>query len=72
MAFTYTTLKQAIQDYCESNESSFVNNMPTIIQQAEDKVTAFNTAGGDAIGKYGFAVGDDGFIYMFYCGPWSP
>ncbi len=38
MAFTYTTLKQAIQDYCESNETSFVNNMPTIIQQAEDKI----------------------------------
>lgn len=38
MAFTYTTLKQAIQDYCESNETSFVNNLPTIIQQAEDKI----------------------------------
>lgn len=38
MAFTYTTLKQAIQDYMESNETSFVNNLPTIIQQAEDKI----------------------------------
>lgn len=38
MAFTFTTLKQAIQDYCESNETSFVNNLPTIIQQAEDKI----------------------------------
>ncbi len=38
MAFTFTTLKQAIQDYMESNEASFVNNLPTIIQQAEDKI----------------------------------
>ena len=38
MAFTFTTLKQAIQDYTESNETSFVNNLPTIIQQAEDKI----------------------------------
>ena len=38
MAFTFTTLKQAIQDYCESNETSFVNNLTTIITQAEDKI----------------------------------
>jgi hypothetical protein len=38
MAFTFTTLKQAIQDYCESTETSFVDNLPTIIQQAEDKI----------------------------------
>ena len=38
MAFTFTTLKQAIQDYTESNETSFVNNLPTIIRQAEDKI----------------------------------
>ena len=35
MAFTYTTLKQAIQDYTESNETSFVNNLPVIVKQAE-------------------------------------
>lgn len=38
MAFTYTTLKQAIQDYVESTETSFVNNLPTIITQAEDRI----------------------------------
>ena len=37
MAFTFTTLKQAIRTV-ESNETSFVNNLPTIIQQAEDKI----------------------------------
>ena len=38
MAFTFTSLKQAIQDYTESNETSFVNNLTTIITQAEDKI----------------------------------
>ena len=38
MAFTFTTLKQAIQDYTESSETSFVNNLPTIIQQAEERI----------------------------------
>lgn len=38
MAFTSTTLKQAIQDYVESNETTFVNNLNTIIKQAEDRI----------------------------------
>ena len=38
MAFTFTTLKQAIQDYTESSETSFVNNLTTIITQAEDRI----------------------------------
>jgi len=38
MSFTFTTLKQTIQDYVESNETSFVNNLPTIITQAEDRI----------------------------------
>jgi len=38
MALTFTTLKQAIQDYCESNETTFVANLPLIIRQAEDRI----------------------------------
>jgi hypothetical protein len=38
MAFTFTTLKQAIQDYCESDETTFVSNLSLIIQQAEDRI----------------------------------
>lgn len=38
MALTYTTLKQAIQDYVESTESTFVSNLPLIIKQAEDRI----------------------------------
>ena len=38
MAFTFTTLKSAIQDYLESSETTFVNNLPLIIQQAEQRI----------------------------------
>lgn len=38
MALTYTQLSQAIQDYCESTETSFVNNIPIFVQQAEDRI----------------------------------
>ena len=38
MAFTFTTLKTAIQDYVESNESTFVTDLPTIITQAEERI----------------------------------
>tara|TARA_A100001515_G_scaffold84466_1_gene67068 strand:+ start:2613 stop:3251 length:639 start_codon:yes stop_codon:yes gene_type:complete len=38
MAFTFTTLKSAIQDYLETTETTFVNNLPTIITQAEERI----------------------------------
>lgn len=38
MALTYTTLRQAIQDYTESSETTFVNNLDLIIKQAEDRI----------------------------------
>ena len=38
MAWTYTTLKNAIQDYLETTETTFVNNLPVIIKQAEDSI----------------------------------
>jgi hypothetical protein len=38
MALTYTQLSQAIQDYCESSETTFVNNIPVFVQQAEDRI----------------------------------
>jgi len=38
MAWTYTTLKSAIQDYLETTETTFVNNLPVIIKQAEDRI----------------------------------
>ncbi len=38
MSYTFTTLKQAIQDYTESSETSFVNNLSRFIVQAEDRI----------------------------------
>ena len=38
MAFTFTTLKTAIQDYLESSETTFVTNLPLIITQAEERI----------------------------------
>ena len=36
MSFTYDGLKQAIQDYTENDETSFVTNLPVFIQQTEE------------------------------------
>ena len=38
MAWTFTTLKNAIQDYLETTETTFVNNLSIIITQAEDRI----------------------------------
>jgi hypothetical protein len=34
----YTQLTQLIQDYCESTEQSFVANIPTFVQLAEERI----------------------------------
>ena len=38
MSFTLSTLKTAIQDYLESEETTFVSQLPTFIQQAEERI----------------------------------
>jgi len=38
MAWTFTTLKSAIQDYLETTETTFVSNLTVIIKQAEDRI----------------------------------
>jgi|TARA_R100001129_G_scaffold35018_1_gene23857 hypothetical protein len=38
MSFTYTQLKTAIQDYTENDETTFVNNLPVFIRQAEERI----------------------------------
>ena len=38
MAYTFTTLKQAIQDYTENTETTFVNNIPNFVKAAEEKI----------------------------------
>lgn len=41
MSFTYATLKTAIQDYLEVSETTFTNQLPTFIQEAEDRIFSF-------------------------------
>lgn len=38
MSFTYAQLKQAVQDYCENTETSFVNNLPVFIRNTEERI----------------------------------
>ena len=37
MSFTYDSLKQAIQDYTENSETTFVNNLSIFIRAAEER-----------------------------------
>jgi hypothetical protein len=38
MSFTYAQLKQAIQDYTENTETTFVNNLPLFIRMSEERI----------------------------------
>tara|TARA_B100001123_G_C15115585_1_gene949221 strand:- start:191 stop:838 length:648 start_codon:yes stop_codon:yes gene_type:complete len=38
MAFTFTTLKTAIQDYTQNTESTFVSQLPRFILNAEERI----------------------------------
>jgi hypothetical protein len=38
MSFTYAELKQALQDYLETSETTFVNNLPRFIKIAEERI----------------------------------
>ncbi len=38
MAFTFTTLKEAIQDYTDNAESTFVSQLTRFILNAEERI----------------------------------
>jgi len=38
MSFTYAQLKQALQDYTENSETTFVNNLDIFIKNAEERI----------------------------------
>jgi hypothetical protein len=38
MTLTYGELKQAVKDYTENEETTFVNNIPLFIRQAEERI----------------------------------
>ena len=38
MSFTLSTLKTAVQDYLQVSETTFTNQLPRFIQEAEDRI----------------------------------
>lgn len=38
MSFTYATLKSALQDYTQNDETSFVSNLPNFVRLAEERI----------------------------------
>lgn len=38
MTYTYSELKQAIQDYTENDETTFVNNLNNFIKNTEERI----------------------------------
>ncbi len=38
MSFTYATLKTAVQDYCETSETTFDTQLPTFIKESEERI----------------------------------
>jgi tRNA(Leu) C34 or U34 (ribose-2'-O)-methylase TrmL len=38
MSYTKAELKQAIQDYCENAETTFVSNLDTFIESCEERI----------------------------------
>jgi hypothetical protein len=38
MSFTYASLKTAVENYCETAETTFINNLPVFIQEAEERI----------------------------------
>ena len=38
MSFTYATLKTAIQNYCETSETTFDNNLSVFIKEVEERI----------------------------------
>lgn len=38
MSFTLATLKSAVQDYCETAETTFVSDLDIFIKEAEERI----------------------------------
>ncbi len=64
----YTQLTQLIQDYCESTEQSFVANIPTFVQVAEQRI--YNTVQLPALRKNVTGSMSNGNQYMTLPSDW--
>ena len=38
MSFTYSSLKTAVKDYCETSETTFDTQLPTFIKESEERI----------------------------------
>ena len=67
MSYTYTQLKNAIQDYTDNNETSFISNLDRFIESAEERIFTSvdlelfrkNVSGAMTSGNQFLAVPDD-------------
>lgn len=64
----YTQLAQLIQDYCQSTETSFVANIPTFVQVAEQRI--YNTVQLPALRKNVTGSMSNGNQYMSLPSDW--
>ena len=64
----YSQLSTLIQEYCESTEQSFVSNIPTFVQLAEERI--YNTVQIPAIRKNATATMSIGNKYMTLPSDW--
>ena len=64
----YTQLTQLIQDYCESTEQSFVANIPTFVQVAEQRI--YNTVQLPALRKNVTGTMTQNFQYFSLPSDW--
>lgn len=58
----YSELSQAIQDYCQSTETSFVANIPLFVRQAEERI--YNTVQFPSLRKNMIGVTGTGNKYL--------
>jgi hypothetical protein len=72
----YSELVQAIQDYTQNEETSFVSNIPTFVQQAEERINRSimlpelrkNVTASTLIGNKYIARPSDFSIGVLFCG----
>ena len=64
----YSQLTQLIQEYCESTESSFVANIPTFVQLAEERI--YNSVQIPAVRKNSTGTVTADFQYMTLPSDW--
>lgn len=72
MALTYAQIVQAVQDYTENTEDSFINNIPIFVQMAERRIYTSVTPPalrknliGNMTASNRFLTGPEDFLAMF-------